>query len=102
MLGLSEFELAALALSLKISVTSVIASLPFGVAAAWLLARFEFPAKAVVDALLHLPLVVPPVVVGYLLLILLGRSGPIGGWMHDTFGILLACLLYTSPSPRDS
>ena len=52
--------------------------------------RFEFPAKAVVDALLHLPLVVPPVVVGYLLLILLGRSGPMGGWMYDTFGILLA------------
>ena len=89
MLGLSEFALAALPLSLKISVTSVIASLPFGVAAAWLLARFEFSAKAVVDALLHLPLVVPPVVVGYLLLILLGRSGPMGGWMHDTFGILL-------------
>ena len=88
--GLSESEVAALALSLKIFVTSVIASLPFGVAAAWLLARFEFPAKAVVDALLHLPLVVPPVVVGYLLLILLGRSGPMGGWMYDTFGILLA------------
>ena len=68
MLGVSEFELAALALSLKISVTSVITSLPIGVATAWLLARFEFPAKAVVDAPLHLPLVAPPVVVGYLFL----------------------------------
>ena len=90
MLGLSEFELAALALSLKVSITSVIVSLPFGIAAAWLLGRFEFPAKAVVDALLHLPLVVPPVVVGYGLLILLGRSGPIGSWLYDAFDITLA------------
>ena len=90
MLGLSEFELAALPLSLKVSVTNVIASLPFGVTSVWLLARFEFPAKAVVDALLHLPLVVPSVVMGYLLPILLRRSGPIGGWMYGAFCILLA------------
>ncbi len=90
MIGLTEFELAALILSLKVSVTSVLISLPLGLGASWLLARSNFPGKRLVDALIHLPLVVPPVVVGYLLLVLLGRSGAFGGWLFETFGISLA------------
>jgi len=88
--GLTELETEALALSLRIAVASAFASLPFGLATAWLLARTRFPGKTVVDAIIHLPLVVPPVVVGYALLILLGRRGPVGGWLYDTFGVMLA------------
>ena len=90
MFGLSAFETAALGLSLKVAFASILVCLPVGLAAAWLLARVSFPGKSLVDALFHLPLVVPPVVVGYLLLVLLGRSGPIGGWLYSTFGISLA------------
>jgi molybdate transport system permease protein len=64
----------------------VLSLLP-GLAAAWLLARCRFPGKALIDGLIHLPLVLPPVVVGYALLVLLGRRGVIGAWLHDTFGI---------------
>ena len=88
--GLSEFELAALILSLKVSLVSIIVCLPIGLAASWLLVRTQFPGKTLVDALFHLPLVVPPVVVGYLLLILFGRSGPLGGWIYETFGVSIA------------
>jgi molybdate transport system permease protein len=65
-------------------------SLPLGVLTAWLLARREFPGKALFNGLVHLPLVVPPVVVGYLLLVLFGRRGPLGAWLYDSFGITLA------------
>ena len=88
--GLTEFETIALMLSLKVALTSVIVCLPFGLAAAWLLARVEFVGKTFVDALFHLPLVVPPVVVGYLMLLLLGRSGALGGWLYNSFGITIA------------
>lgn len=87
---LTEFESVALALSLKVALTSVLVCLPFGLAAAWLLARVEFFGKAVIDAVFHLPLVVPPVVVGYVLLLLLGKTGALGGWLHNTFGITIA------------
>jgi molybdate transport system permease protein len=87
---LTPLELEALSLSLRVAVTAVLGLLPFGLAAAWLLARRSFPGKSVVDGLIHLPLVVPPVVVGYLLLVLLGRRGPIGGWLYDSFGITVA------------
>jgi molybdate transport system permease protein len=90
MLGLTPAETVALGLSLKVSVVAVAVSLPFGIAAAWLLARVPFRGKIVVDALVHLPLVVPPVVVGYLLLILLGRRGPLGAFLYDTFGVTIA------------
>jgi molybdate transport system permease protein len=90
MLGLTEFEFAALLLSLKVAVVSVLICLPLGLAAAWLLARVEFYGKSAVDAVFHLPLVVPPVVVGYLLLILFGRSGPLGSWLYTQFGISIA------------
>jgi molybdate transport system permease protein len=90
MLGLTEYEISALFLSLKVAVFSVFVCLPFGLAAAWLLARVEFFGKVVIDALFHLPLVVPPVVVGYLLLVLFGRSGPLGTWLFEQFGISIA------------
>ena len=87
MFGLGPLESEAIGLSLKISFAAVTVSLPFGILVAWLLARRDFPGKLLVDGLVHLPLVVPPVVVGYLLLVALGRRGSIGGWLYDTFGI---------------
>jgi molybdate transport system permease protein len=69
---------AIIGLSLKVALWSVAASLPPAVAAAWLLARTRFPGKVLVDAVVHLPLVLPPVVVGFGLLLLLGRNGPVG------------------------
>ena len=90
MFSLSPLELEAIQLSLKVSLWAVAISLPFGVAVAWVLARCEFPGKSLFDALIHVPLVVPPVVIGYLLLVLLGRKGAIGGWLYDSFGITVA------------
>ncbi len=87
---LSEVEIEALVLSLQVAFWAITCSLPLGIAAAWVLARCEFPGKSVLDVLIHLPLVVPPVVVGYLLLVLLGRRGPLGEWLHDVFGITVA------------
>ncbi len=84
---LSDYEMAALLLSLKVSTIAVIASLPLGIVCAWLLARIEFPGKAIFDSLIHLPLVLPPVVVGYLLLITMGRKGVIGQFLFDWFGL---------------
>jgi len=88
-LQLTDSEWQAIALSLRVALASVAGSLPLGVAMAWLLARRQFPGKLLVDGLVHLPLVVPPVVVGYGLLVLFGRRGPIGGWLHDELGITL-------------
>ncbi|SLN48364.1 Molybdenum transport system permease protein ModB [Roseovarius litorisediminis] len=82
-------EWAALALSLKVSVWAVLLSLPLALAVAWLLARREFRGKALLSALVHLPLVLPPVVTGYLLLIVFGRNGAVGGFLAD-LGIVLA------------
>ena len=90
MFSLSPLELEAVRLSLKVSVWAVGISLPFGIAVAWLLARREFPGKSLFDAIIHLPLVVPPVVIGYLLLVLFGRKGAVGAWLYDTFGITVA------------
>ncbi len=87
-LGAEAF--AALRLSLLVSTTATLASLPFGLAVAYLLARGRFPGRALLDTLVHLPLVLPPVVTGYLLLLGFGRRGPIGAWLHDAFGITLA------------
>jgi molybdate transport system permease protein len=90
MLTLSPLEAEALRLSLLVSVAAVACSLPFGILAAWLLARKQFPGKVVLDGLVHLPLVLPPVAVGYLLLVTMGRHGLIGGWLYDVFGITFA------------
>jgi molybdate transport system permease protein len=88
-LPLTDEELQAIRLSLRVAFWSVTCSLPFGVLVAWVLARRNFPGKVLLDGLVHLPLVVPPVVVGFILLVLLGRRGPIGGWLYDTLGITI-------------
>jgi molybdate transport system permease protein len=80
-------ETEALLLSLQISSAAILCALPFAFAAALLLARPPFPGKTAFDSLVHLPLVLPPVAVGYLLLILLGTRGPVGGFLDQTFGI---------------
>lgn len=89
MFELTPLESEALGLSMRVALWSVAASLPFGLAMAWLLARYEFYGKTLLNGLVHLPLVLPPVVVGYLLLLLLGRQGPLGTWLFETFGITL-------------
>ena len=76
-------------LSLAVAGRSVLFSLPFAVLIAWLLTRRRFVGRTVLDAFVHLPLVLPPVVVGYLLLVLFGVRGPIGGWLERSFGIQL-------------
>jgi molybdate transport system permease protein len=89
MLELTPLETEALGLSLRVALWSVVASLPFGLAVAWLLARYDFVGKTLLNGVVHLPLVLPPVVVGYLLLILFGRHGPLGAWLLATFGVTL-------------
>jgi molybdate transport system permease protein len=79
-------ELEALTLSLRVALWSVLTSLPAGLLVAWMLARREFFGKSALNAIVHLPLVLPPVVVGYLLLVLLGREGPLGRLLYDLFG----------------
>jgi molybdate transport system permease protein len=74
----------------SIATRAVLINLPFAILVAWLLTRARFAGRTMFDAFVHLPLVLPPVVVGYLLLLLFGIRGPIGGWLHDTFGIQLA------------
>ena len=90
MLSLTPDEWTAIELSLRIAVVATIIALPFGVAVAWLLARKDFWGKSLVDGIVHLPLVLPPVVTGYLLLISFGRKGPIGAFLYDTLGITLS------------
>jgi molybdate transport system permease protein len=89
-LSLSPAEVDALLLTLRVALWATVASLPFGLGAAWLLARRQFFGKTLIDGVIHLPLVVPPVVVGFVLLVLLGRQGPIGGWLFDWFGVTIA------------
>jgi len=87
---LSPAETEALLLSLKVALWSVAVSLPVAVALAWLLSRASFPGKSLLDALVHLPLVLPPVVVGYFLLLALGRRGPIGALLDQYLGVSFA------------
>jgi molybdate transport system permease protein len=87
---LSAEELTILATSLGVAGRAVIFSLPIAITFAWVLSRPNFPGKAVVDAIAHLPLVLPPVLVGFLLLLAFGRRGPIGSWLESTFDIQLA------------
>ena len=89
MWGLGETELAALGLSLAVALRAVAMNLLPAVIIAWLLTRRRFPGRMLLDAFVHLPLVLPPVVVGYLLLLLLGTRGPIGAWLDRTFDIQL-------------
>ena len=90
MLDLAPGEWTAIGLSLKISLVATVVALPFGLFFAYVLARYRFPGRTLLDGLVHLPLVMPPVVTGYLLLILFGRKGPIGAFLERTFGIVLA------------
>jgi molybdate transport system permease protein len=83
-------EWTAVRLSLLVATTATLASLPFGVAIAWLLARKQFWGKGLLDTLVHLPLIMPPVVTGYLLLISFGRRAPIGAFLADEFGIVFS------------
>lgn len=87
---LTPVEIDALILSLKVATLSTLLGLPLALAMAWLLARRDFPGKILLDALVHLPLVLPPVAVGYLLLVLLGRGSAFGGWLNESLGISLA------------
>ena len=87
---LSADELAIILLSLKVAAASVGFSLPFAIGTALMLARLTFPGKALFDAIVHLPLVLPPVVIGYFLLLAFGRQGPLGMWFEQTLGLTFA------------
>jgi molybdate transport system permease protein len=89
MIWLSPSESEALRVSLAVATRSVAFSLPIAVVLAWLLTRRRFFGRTMLDALVHLPLVLPPVVVGYLLLVLFGTRGPIGAWLERVFDIRL-------------
>lgn len=87
---LTPAELDALRLSLNVAARSVLFSLPFAIVIAWLLTRGRFAGRWLLDALVHLPLVLPPVAVGYVLLLVFGNNGPVGGWLRTHLGIQLA------------
>lgn len=105
MFDLSPEEWTAIHLSLRIAVVATACSLPFGIAVAWLLARKNFWGKGLLDGVIHLPLVLPPVVTGYLLLIAFGRKGFIGSWLAEIgivfafrwTGAALACAVMSFP-----
>lgn len=90
MFDLSPQDWTAVALSLRVAAVSTVIALPFGIAIAMLLARGSFWGKSLLDAVVHLPLVLPPVVTGYLLLISLGRRAPLGAFLADHFGIVFS------------
>ena len=104
-LGLSPDETTALLLSLRVALVATLASLPLGLALAWLLARKRFPGHALLDGLVHLPLILPPVVTGYLLLLAFGRRGLFGAWLAEIgivfsfrwTGAALACAVMGLP-----
>lgn len=86
---LTPMETTALLLSLRVAGVAIALGLPVAVLAAWVLGRYNFPGKTLVDGLVHLPLVLPPVVTGYILLVTMGTKGVVGGWLYQTFGIKL-------------
>jgi molybdate transport system permease protein len=89
-LGLTPAEWIAIELSLRVSIIATLVALPFGIAIGWLLARKDFWGKTLLDAVVFLPLVLPPVVTGYLLLISFGRRGPIGAFFADYLGLVFS------------
>ena len=106
MMYLSEYEYQALVLSLKVAGFAILWLIPIGISLAWLLAKKQFFGKSLLESLIHLPLVLPPVVIGYLLLIVMGRQGVVGEWLYDVFGIVfsfswkgavLACIVVALP-----
>ncbi len=90
MFDLSPDEWTAIRLSIRIAIVATVVALPFGIAVAWVLARKQFWGKSLLDGIVHLPLVLPPVVTGYLLLISFGRRGPIGAFLDEYFGIVFS------------
>ena len=90
MFELTPEEWTAIRLSLRIASVATLCALPFGIAIAWLLARKNFWGKSLLDGIVHLPLVLPPVVTGYLLLITFGRRAPVGSFLYETMGIVLS------------
>jgi molybdate transport system permease protein len=88
--GLTQQDWTAIELSLRIAAVSTLVALPFGIAIATLLARAQFWGKTLLDAVVYLPLVLPPVVTGYLLLLTFGRRAPVGEFLADHFGIVFA------------
>ncbi|WP_158119312.1 molybdate ABC transporter permease subunit [Vibrio metoecus] len=103
---LTDYEWAALVLSLKVAGYATLWLLPIGIVLAWVLARTSFVGKGLIDSLVHLPLVLPPVVIGYLLLISMGRQGFIGQWLYQVFGLsfsfswrgaVLGCMVIALP-----
>ncbi|MGN6115007.1 MAG: molybdate ABC transporter permease subunit [Nitrobacter sp.] len=90
MFDISPTEWTAVLLSLRVAVVATLIATPIGIGVAWLLARGRFWGKPLFDALIYLPLVLPPVVTGYLLLLLLGRRGLVGAWLADHLGIVFA------------
>lgn len=89
-MDLSDADWAAVFLSLQVAAVCTVGVLPPAIGIAFLLARYRFPGKSILDAAVHLPLVLPPVVVGYLLLTLMGRKGAIGSRLEEWFGIVVA------------
>ena len=90
MFEITPTEWTAIQLSLRVAGVATLVATPLGIALAWLLARRNFWGKSLVDALVHLPLVLPPVVTGYLLLLAFGRRGPVGAFLADHLGIVFA------------
>ncbi len=89
-LGLSSDEWTAILLSLRVSVVAMLVSLPFGIGAALLLARGRFWGKSILNGIIHMPLILPPVVTGFILLVLFGRRGLIGAFLDQHFGIVFS------------
>src|SRR6202012_367618 len=87
---ISPTEWTAILLSLRVATVATLIATPLGIGVAWLLARRNFWGKALLDALIYLPLVLPPVVTGYLLLLTFGKRGLVGGWLSDHLGIVFA------------
>lgn len=103
---LSDYEIESVTLSLKVASYAVICLIPIGIALAWLMAKRTFWGKSLLDSVIHLPLVLPPVVIGYLLLISLGRQGWAGQWIYELTGIsfsfnwkgaVVACIVVSLP-----
>ncbi|WP_296593956.1 molybdate ABC transporter permease subunit [Roseibium sp.] len=89
-LTLQPAEWQALLLTLKVAFAALLVVLPLAILVAYVLARYRFPGHGMVNALVHLPLVLPPVVTGYVLLLMFGRKGPVGAFLADNFGISFA------------
>lgn len=90
MAGLSPEDWTAILLSLRVASVATLASLPLGIALAYILARCRFPGRTLLDGIIHLPLVMPPVVTGYLLLLSFGRKGPVGGFLDQCCGLVFS------------